>query len=242
VGICHGAGFSTNFNSGYDNTQAVAGQNGWSINDSTADLSFFVTYNFTDAAAVGGYYDAPALPDVRLSHGVSLPLVQTSLGADFAIVPSTLSFPGRDTFGWSFYNGSGSNLLTIMLEPDTSNPVLLNATWSTGAGGMSSTGLGVEYNGPYSFHVEFSNAGGGNAAFTATLVGANSVSWSGTLPGMANETLASFGENWRKGTGAAGDNYMLMDNVFVVPEPSSIFILAGSVAVPLLARRRRTSR
>jgi hypothetical protein len=35
---------------------------------------------------------------------------------------------------------------------------------------------------------------------------------------------------------------MLMDNVFVVPEPSSIFILAGSVAVPLLARRRRTSR
>ena len=191
---------------------------------------------------MGGYYDAPALSDVRLSHPVSLPLVQTSLGADFAIVPSTLSFPGRDSFGWSFYNGSGSNLLTITLEPDISNPVLFNVTWSTGAGGVSSTGLGVEYNGPYSFHVEFSNGGGADAAFTATLIGSNSVSFNGTLPGLANETMASFGENWRKGTGAAGDNYMLIDNVFVVPEPSASLVLAGALAMPLLVRRRKTSR
>jgi hypothetical protein len=240
TGISNGAGYSTNFNSGYDNSQAVAGQNGWTINDATTDLSFFVTYNTTDAGAIGGYYTSPALGNVRLSHSLSLPLTQTSLGADFAIVPSTVAFPGRDTFGWSVYNGSGLNLLTLQFEPDSLNQTLLNVTWSTGAGSATSTGWAVQYDGPYSLQIAFSSGPGSDAAFTATLSGSNTISFNGSLPGLANETVASIGQHFVQKGAAAGDNYMLFDNIAVVPEPSTAAMLLGFL-VPLAARRRRMS-
>jgi hypothetical protein len=241
LGVCSGAGYSTNFNSGYNNTLAVAGQDGWTINDSTPDLSFFVTYNLSDAAAVGGYYDNSALANVRLSHSLSLPLVQTSLGADFAIVPSTLAFPGRDTFGWSFQNASGTNLLSIQFEPDSVDATLMNVTWSTGAGSSTSTPLGVQYDGPYHINVNFSSTGGANAGFTATLTGANSLSFSGALPGLGSETVASVGQHFVRNAPAAGDNYMLFDNLAVVPEPSAGLMLLSALTAPLLVRRRKVS-
>ncbi|HWB07135.1 MAG TPA: PEP-CTERM sorting domain-containing protein [Verrucomicrobiales bacterium] len=241
TGISSGAGYSTNFNSGYDSSQAVAGQNGWTINDSTTDLSFFVTYNTTDAAAIGGYYTSPALGNVRLSHSLSLPLVQTSLGADFAIVPSTVTFPGRDTFGWSVYNGSGLNLLTIQFEPDSVNQTLLNITWSTGAGSATTTGWAVQYDGPYSLQVAFASGGGSDATFTASITGANTVSFNGSLPGMANETVGSIGQHFVQQAAAAGDNYMLFDNLSVVPEPSTGALLLTLLMLPLAARRRKAA-
>jgi hypothetical protein len=241
LGVCSGAGYSTNFNSGFNNAQAVAGQDGWTINDSTPDLSFFASYNFTDAAALGGYYDDPALTNVTLSHGASLPLVQTSLGMDFAIVPSTVSFPGQDAFGWSFFNALGNNLLSIQFEPDNIDPTLLNVTWTTGAGAATSTVLAIEYNGPYKLNVDFTTLGGSNAGFTASITSSNSVSFNGTLPGLAGETVASFGQNFVKKGASAGDNYMIIDNLAVVPEPSTGLMVLAALAIPLTVRRRKSA-
>jgi hypothetical protein len=233
------AGYSTSFNSGYITSQQLAGQDGWVIDDNTPNLSFFVNWNGSNAGALGGYHDVPIGTSARLSHPVSLPFAESSFGADFGVIPSTVTFPGRDSFGFSVHNTSGFNLVTIRFQPDTVNSNLLNITWSTGASSSVTTGWAIEYDGFYHLEMDFAQVGS-DIQFGATVSSTNTVTFNGTLPGLAGETWGSIGSDFVLTTGTAGDNYMVFDNINVVPEPSmSVFL--SVVAMGGLLRRRRVN-
>lgn len=240
------ANFSTGFEAPeYNPANELAGQNGWALDSAdatTADASFFVNpYTrpgaSNTAGALGGLFADPTPANLRLSHSVNNPLVQTTTSVDFAIISSSLANPGRDTFGFSFYNGTGANLLTVLFEPGANN--LMDIKWSTGGSASNSTGWAVSYEGPYSLNVAFADDGGGNASFTASVTGTNVFNFNGSLGGLAAQDIASFGVNFNKNAAAAGDNYIIFDNVAAVPEPSTSLFALGALAMGFSRRRRK---
>lgn len=212
------ASYSTGFDTGFDVQAAVAGQQGWIIDDPTVDLSFFVRMNGSFAAALGGYYDVPVGNSVRLSHAVGIPFAGSSFRVNVAVISSTVLYPGRDAVGFSLCNPSGARIFNLRLEPIANNPASLNVTWSTGTGTVVHTGWSVAYNAPYELNVKFSVAGA-DLAFTAAVAGTNSFSFSGSIPGLAGETWESVGADFEVRGADAGDNFMVFDDISALPPP-----------------------
>lgn len=244
AGFSKAAGYSANFDSGYNTANDVSGQQGWLIDDPKPELSFFINLTTASgtstAGAVGGFYEAPTGDSVRLSHSLSLPFNETTFGVDMAVVSSTAAFPSRDTFQWSLSNPSGTNLITFSFEPSLVNPALLNIAWNTGTGSKVFAGSGIGYDAVYDFDVAFT-AVGGNVQFAATVVGSNTFNFGGTLSGLNGQTLAAVGANFVKVGPSTGDNYLIFDNLAVVPEPSAGMMMMGALALPLIVRRRKRS-
>jgi hypothetical protein len=77
------AAYTTGFDATvYDTAVDVAGQDGWQINTPMQMSSFFVNLNRNSAAALGGYYDAPATPQVQLTHDYHGALCGTGFSVD----------------------------------------------------------------------------------------------------------------------------------------------------------------
>jgi hypothetical protein len=210
------AEFSTGFGAGYNYSGEVSGQNEWIINDPTPDLSFFVKMNGSDAAALGGFYDAPGGPGTTLSHPVDIPADGSCFRASFAVLPSTQQFPGRDTFGWTFTDPAGVVLYTLRFIPAATNPDLLNIMWKAGSGNLISTGWAVSYSALYGIDLRFA-AAGSDLAFTAVIAGANNFSFTGVLPGMAGETWGGIGADFMVEDTVYGDNFVAFDDLSFSP-------------------------
>ena len=214
-------GYTTGFESGFNCGPGaeLAGQESWSIDDPTENLSFFVRLNGSTAAGLGGYYDTPATGSVGLSHPVGIPLSGASFHATTAVIKSTRLFPGRDSMEWCFLNPQSAKLLTFCFQPAEDDPDLLRITWSTGSGAPVQTGLAVYYGAPYDIEVKFESTDGIDAAFVATIKGTKSVQFKGSLAGLASETWGSIEAHFVvKGT-EAGDNFMVFDNITAMPPP-----------------------
>jgi hypothetical protein len=216
-----GAGeFTTGFGTEYNHGGQVAGQHDWTIDDPTPDLSFFVRLNGSDAAAFGGFFDVPAGPRVRLSHPVGLPLAGSSFRVSMAVLPSTLMYPGRDTFGWSLTDPAGATLFSLHFIPSVNNPDILNILWSSAGGGAAiSTGKAISYSAPYTFDLKFNTIGVLQFGFSAVISGSNSFSFDGSLPGLGGKTWHSLSADFIGNADVYGDNYMIFDDVAAATQP-----------------------
>ena len=226
----------------YDDMNGINGS-GWTVsNGSPANgpdgpvviLDAYTWDASAQSATVGGV-EQTSLGVTSLSHAASVPLVdniggyQTIFKVETAYTES-LGLDPRNPFQ-IVLNASSGNLLTIDLTPGAAGEY--DVSWSSAfAGGgvigaltaNTSTQFQLEtwWNGT-AVAYEFSNAG-------------SPVS-SGVFAGAGQfDTIDSFAVNWDS-TGGAGGNSITIDNVALVPEPSSA--LLGLLGATLAFTRRR---
>lgn len=226
----------------------VAGQNGWAIDDATPDLSFFVLMGYLGSApgnmgaAVGAYLDAPVEPRVELSNTYGGVIVDSVTSLKFAVQASTTEFPGEDSFGWSYRDGSDASLLTISLEPNPAFADRLEVVWYDTANVRVQTGYDLFYGNSYDLSVSFTGSGA-DAIFSASIAGAEVLPFTGSLVGAAGATLTRFGASISRDPAAIdyGDNYLVFDNLSIqpIPEPASALLVVASLLVGVAGRRRR---
>ena len=243
-----------NFNSGYT-IGDLNGQNGWVCSDPTADIGYVQAIGgvWGSRSASIGYVSPIADNSVYLSHSASTPLigdgVDATFSAQFQVIDSDSGYgdgsQARDTFGLRLQSTTGTNLFTFYLNPtsqvaDPENQTEYNSfSWSTGTGAptVALAGRGAEELYAYTLTVHFFSAGGSDVGFNADVNGAG---FSGVIPGAAGQTIGSLGATWDTLNGAAapGSNFMVFDNVSLVPEPSVALlgVLGASFA---FTRRRR---
>jgi hypothetical protein len=174
---------------------------------------------------------------VDLTHQVSIDLPTLAFAVDFAVIPSDL-MPGQDSFGFSISTGSLSEpLIRIAFEPPGGNGDL-EIAWYDNLGTrnlITPDSQDIFYNGTYKLNLDFAPSGA-DAAFTGSISGTNSASFSGVLIGHAGTTVESIGADFDVIDNA--DNYMVFDNFVAVPEPQSAAMLILSFSLCLLRRRR----
>lgn len=261
VSSAHAASYSTNF-SFYENGTTpypasgnVAGNDGWTINgssiDETSGVSFIVaTWISGKAIGVGGLSAPPATPTVGLMHDAGVLFGSSSVSFEFAMVDTGNDNPFRDTFGISLTNASNTgNLFSILFvpvddspaDPDADDNGRWNLFYQVGATTPQPTGLSIfEGTNPYSFDLGFT-ANGANTNFVLG-IGSELNSLQTEPIEVAvnpNTSTGKFGVTWTPSDYPnAGEGYLLVDNLSVVPEPSSA-VLLGLAGFGLLSRRKR---
>jgi hypothetical protein len=226
----------------------LAGQDGWVINAANApgtgsqtnpsQLSTFATFgggNFV--GTLGGQWSTPNTRDVLLSHSATAPLLGTQFSVDLSIQnPNPGGF--EDTFGVSLKDGSSSNLIRFQFEPAATpaNPAnAMKVVWYDAAGTPTSSGVNVFYGGTFNLSAQFTSTG-----FTATIAGASSFTFGGSLTGVPTANINTVNFDWQVtdlNVANAGTNYITFDNL-AVPEPSSM-LTAGLALLGMTLRRRR---
>lgn len=252
----HALSYFTSFN-GYTLGE-LDGQQGWTSNGATATTGFVSSVAgspWNGRAGSIGFVDPaiPAVSYVSQSNFTPTPLIGTfppaSFSALFQVQDSDSGFgPGaqdRDSFGFRLQNSVGDNLFSFILTPFSQSPTPESSTnfntysWSTGLGAPTTvlTGLAAQENFAYTFTVNFFDAGAGDVGFNANINGIDN--FSGTLTGLGSQSISTIGAFWDTNTGAAGpgSNFMLFDNVTLIPEPSSA--LLGILGTSCLFFRRR---
>jgi len=225
----------------------IAGHDGWVISDSTSELSFLANIGNGQALALGGTLSSPANASVSLSHAFTDYVGAISAHFDFAILDSTDAFPTRDSFGFSL-NGNSGSLFAVTFRPvsQTANPDNdSNAKWaafySVNGGSDTTLNIEVEEQGKYSFDLKLLGAyQAGNTTSTNYTLDVSGLTRTGNIALAPQTSTAAFAFNYITTSGAAnaGDNFIGVDNLSVVPEPSSSLLLALT-GLGLVLRRRR---
>ena len=193
------------------------------------------TWDDSDRSATVGGVAQTFLGLTSLSHAVD-----AGLGGTFAD-PSSFKFEAaytesegtdpRNDFQFVLTSNSG-NLLTIDLTPGGAGEY--DVSWSSGfaIGGFMGT---LAANTSTQFQIDTWWDGVAMAyLFTNAAVPVST----GILTGVGmSETLTSFAVTWDS-TGGAGGNSITVDNVSLVPEPLSAFLL-GLAGLGFISRRRR---
>jgi len=231
----------------YNPGDDLNGLDGWVTDDPGSlpggHIAFVGSLGPSVAGGIGGFYNEPAsLSRVTVSNVANVGLNFLTFSTDFAIAQSTEAVPGRDGFGFSFLNGSGGNLLTILFEPVASvNNDAFQVRYTVGAGPTvnaldgNSDQMFIYHNGQYSLDLTVTGSGA-NPTFSAMIDGSNDQTFVGTLTGLGGSEVARFGALWD--VEDAGNNFMYFDNVSIVPEPGTATLL-GLAGLGLLRRRRR---
>ncbi|GAA5117622.1 PEP-CTERM sorting domain-containing protein [Luteolibacter yonseiensis] len=234
----------------------IAGQDGWSSTSSTTFLSHTVAWNngtgTTTAIAIGGTLDLSDQTTVGLNHSYGEELGRTTTKFDFSFTDSTFVVGDpdpdanyvalRDTFAYSVYSGA-ANIFSVVFTPLEVDPTVNpTAEWSmsyyvNGALGGSFF-LEVEELGTYSLDLAFSKHGYQTAVDLVLNDGTNLFARNQTVDLDPVLTITSFGFDWTSTEAGGGDNEMLIDNLSVVPEPSSA-LLAGLAGLAFVSSRRR---
>jgi hypothetical protein len=229
----------------FDDMNGINGS-GWTVSNGTPangpDGPVVILDSYTwdasaQSATVGGVAQT-ALGVTSLSHSASVPLVdniggyQTFFSVETAYTESLGADP-RNPFQIALTASSG-NLLTIDLTPGDPGEYIV--TWDSAfvAGGPALMGT-VSANTPTQFQLE-TWWNGSAVAYEFTNAG-NPVS-SGVFDAGAGQfdTITAFSTSWDS-TGGAGGNSITIDNVTLVPEPSST--LLGLLGATLAFTRRR---
>jgi hypothetical protein len=218
------------------------------------------------ASATLGYVAPLQNTQIYLSRAVSVPLTTgtgTTFSTKFQVVDSVSGANGagaRDTFGFRLQNTTGDNLFSFYLNPFDQDPTPQTDTafhtfsWSTGNGVptvvLDSPPVAAQETFAYTFTVNFFDIGGGDVGFDADVNGSE---FSGTLTGLATENIGRLGAFWNLTNTTyltdpgdplfeegyyGGSNFLIFDNVNLVPEPSSALLL-GLAALGFVTRRRR---
>lgn len=240
--------FIDNFESYNSVGDDMSGKGGWVVSNGTpATMSdgpvvivdSYIWDGSTRSASVGGIEPTNAalttlshsLNNVYLGGTVSNP---SSFKFETAYTESDANFPNRNNFSFVLTASSG-NLLTIDLAPAGTGQY--SATWSSDFASGALFGL-LTKNTSTQFQLDTWWNGSAMAySFTNALNGVSSGTFSSGVG--QSDTLTSFAVNWDSTTGGGfGNNYITVDNVSLVPEPSSslLICLAG---LGFISRRRR---
>lgn len=239
------AAFTTTFN-GLAAGQ-VAGQDGWTINEATVDNSFVVDgVGGNKYGALGGFMTNPATPlaNINLTHSAGSQIAAgSSFTASYALINrSTLAAPNNfaatdpdDWFGFTL--GDGADVFSLSLRPTTSENV--RAVFVNGVAVATVNGVTTsDYANPLldTLTVSFSNVAG-NLAYTGSL-GGGGVLLAGSVAGKGATTFTTVGLDWDvRNTPESGLNFLLVDSLSLVPEPSAAVM--GLLSLGVLAGRRR---
>ncbi|MBP7950088.1 MAG: hypothetical protein KA004_10560 [Verrucomicrobiales bacterium] len=260
VGSALAASFTTgNFGAYNTNTgEDLVGQQGWTSPSYTDDLSISTgtggSWNGNAAFRVGGLYAQPPSMNTDINHSHADNLAGTTFSVNFSIFNSQQAefyngdianitdpaiFGGRDKFGWSIRDGSNNQLWRLAFEPATLAD-RMEIVWYDPSNTRNTIppapGWDIINGEAYTLNVTFTQSGA-NATFAATL---NSLSFGGTLTGQGAAQIADFGADYDVGggnTAAAGSNYMIFNQLTVIPEPTAS-VLAALGGLMLFGRRR----
>lgn len=218
------------------------GVDGWSQSPANNTPASPLTWvNASPAGgAIGGFYDAPSSVPVTVGRTFTgVDAGPKSISFQGAIGDSTNLFPDRDTFGFTVADGSGDTLLTVSFVPDSQSldpDADLSSTYTVfyafGTGGLISSSNAITESGLYNFGLTLDGTG---AVFNFGTTSQN-FTFAGNPAGLdLNDGTLTLTYNWQSGL---GDNFLLFNNISVVPEPSSAALL-GLGVLGFFARRRR---
>ncbi len=178
--------------------------------------------------------------------------------ADFGIIPSTGSYPNKDRFGFSLLDATGTvSLAQFLFNPAASafGPGSLAVQWINGA--STNDIADIAYGALYRLSVELTDDtfnvsmasiiaetnGLGVITNYATTNGVALVTGGAIANSLNASDFQTVSMDWQllsEDPDEPGDNYMLVNNVSVVPEPSSYALLAlAALGMAYWARRRR---
>lgn len=222
----------------------IEGVDGWSQSEPGVPVFFEHTIGSETYGALGGFYDAPIGSSFTVSRDFALEysaiLENYTLTFETAIMDSDpgFGFPERNSFGMTVTVGA-VDLLTITLTPENQgNPTPSNWAISYELNGLG-TGVAplvVSPLGLLSYDIDFTATGldvvltgglGTQVLFSGAPVGYDAAS-------AGPVTVSYF---WEEGIGY-GDNLLLIDNINLVPEPSSTSLILLGMAGIIVRRRR----
>lgn len=193
----------------------------------------------------------------------------TTFSVDFGIVgPSldlSLSFTNNDRFGFSLLSTNGSSLATFGFDPAGASPGFLRVEWfqndtNVVADGVIFKNFQIQYDALYRLTATVEGSlltmdiaglnpenGGPGIGITnyAVSTNVNVISNGAISSGLTSSDFEVAAIAWDLESGDSeqpGANYMIVNTVSVVPEPSTIALLtvaAGALAVAGWRRRRR---
>jgi hypothetical protein len=236
-----------NFNSyPANNTANMNGLGTWSVtNGISGGDAVVVSTNSTfegssGAALIGGLTPDSAGPTV-LSSSPTVGMFGASAATfkmDFGFYDSTDLF--RDNYSIKLTSTGGANLLTIDLSPAAVNTFNISFSSAFFAGTVNWGTLDSldTFGNPY-FQVQFQTSTDGMGGMFYSLDDLNGGNMSmGALTGTNltdNITALSISVDT---TGGAGDGFLIVDNVSVIPEPSSALLGLLGASCAFLRRRR----
>lgn len=196
------------------------------------------------SATVGGYEQTlnnpptytPNLGVSALSHTLSVPVHDSSNGHNTYISFETaytesLGLDPRNPFSFVVQVNGTDSLLTIDLTPAGAGQYDVNWSSDFAAGGYIGT---LSANTSTQFGLLM---GLGDTGIDFVLSNAGDVEATGTFSGLtATDLVTSFSASWDS-TGGGGGNSITIDNVSIIPEPSSS--LLGLLGATLAFTRRR---
>lgn len=263
MGGAQAAVYFNNFNGFGAAGSDVNGQGGWYVSDTTDQYSQVVEGNFNytspgapskglnlgDASAV---VTPPTVAKVTMGHSFNEPAAHASASFNFVLIDSISDvsagdFRSRDSFGFSFMDGS-SNLLSVILAPSAQSPDPDNneATWNlfyaVGNGPRVSLAiLGIAELSQYGLSFGLTpNANPLLSNFYVTLnSGAGGLTR--TVNGLAidqSTNVSDFGIFWEREGSTHGSSSIVIDTLNVIPEPSSM-LLVGLAGLGFVSRRKR---
>lgn len=229
----------------------IAGNGGWTTSDPDPDVSFVTTLSMANgnSLGLGGAVAAATNDYTTLNHSYVETIGRVTATFDLAIIDST-DFPGltaRDAYAFSF-NGAGGSLFKVILTPDTqtlSPAADLLAEWSmsysVNNGSPITLSIGIVENNAYNFVIDINGTGLTSDAMITVNDGINPALVR-NVTGFAVDPLTSLTnvsvDMDLFDPAAAGDGYVILDNISVVPEPSSSLLVAIA-GLGLISRRRR---
>ena len=211
------------------------------------------------AAVIGWYAGSPAplpaQPTIDLSHGCGETIINagngygTHVALDFSILDSSPAQPNRDTFGISLTATGGANIFQLVFTPTVVASInTWDVTYTVGGGGSGNLGhfntlvdpsTGLRSTGTDTLGLSFSSKDASSAFYHVTmLINGSLTTQTGTIAMAPGTLIDKFNATWTPvSTANPGDNYLLIDNLVMVPEASTSLLLC--VAGMSLALRRK---
>ena len=273
-----GTGYTTTFApADFTANQSLSGQQLWDTNNFTAanppsipfDLgqSDFVGIVSGYSTSVNDYWGllggatgiAPVVDTSTLFRPLDLTgAAGAAFGVKFGIISSQSPRTNQDSFGWTFRDSTGAQLLRVGFIPDINQANNLTIrVWDKANLEIPGSGaLNIAYNAPYNLNVDLSSGSLVNVSITSTIPGSlpttiiNNQLDAGAVPTSiadvaATWTLADPTANPNGERPNFGSNSLVCDNYSVtpipIPEPSTaLFGLVGVVSGFVVRRRQRS--
>ena len=178
-----------------------------------------------------------------------------TFSADFGIIPSTGSYTNKDRFGFNLLDGTGTiSLAQFLFDPVSAAGAGLGMLWISDS--TTNNIAEISYGALYRITVALSDdefdltmasviaqTNGVGVITNYATTNVISLVTGGTIANVLTASdFQTVAMNWELAAGVdePGDNYLLVNNVSVVPEPSTYALLAmAALGAVYWARRRR---
>lgn len=238
----------------------------------TQDWTFGTPASGNQSVLFGGYnVNAGVLPGITnpflyRAFDHTFGTATTTFSVDFGIIPSTGNafYPDSDTFGFNLTTAGSNSLAAFQFSPTGALPGFLSVNWIQNGGAVATNGttfkgFQIQYGSLYRLVASLSGTNvtmdisglstqtdGPNGVTNYVVTGTQNIISNGvTSGGLDSSTFEVAGMTWDLASGdpeQPGANYMIVNQVAVVPEPSTAGLLAlglGLAGAAFLRGRRK---